>query len=322
MPLGLEATVDGTPERRHAVFAHVRTCRQCMEKAQSLHRAIYAIGERADSGIDTVYQPEPVTEAPGEAETACRYPIRVRIVRHKAAPSYRRAGVTGRRLVGAACRSPAGVASLAAFVIIAAAISVVTTSTATATMAGEIRQALKHAATVHILQFHRANPQPLHEMWIAQDRNVLATRNPRGPTEYIDFGQGSRTTIYADGRPAEHIRLSKTEYQGSRELMSPAGMLANLPANADLQPVESDIADPAVAATTVYERSWESPTPGGATIPYRLTIAIDPATRLPGRMVLYERDPQGEWSPLTTTVFEYLDAPQMEKVLTELLAVE
>lgn len=322
MPLGLEATTaGGSQERRDAVFAHVRTCRQCMEKAQSLHRTIYAIGERTDSGVDTIYRMEPETEAPGERPEAAvyRYPVRVQVIRHEVG---RAAHTAGRGLADMALRHSAGLASAAVLAVIVIALSLMNTSTATATIAGEIRQALERATNIHILQFHRARPQPIQELWIARDLDLLATRDPSGHVELTDFAKGNRTIAYPDGSPGRHVELSRRAYEGNRELMALSHVLACLPADADLKPAESEASDAVSAAVTLYERTWEDPTPAGRSIPRRLTVAVDPATQLPERMILSGRNEQGQWEPVTTTVFEYLDDSQMDDTLTELLAAQ
>jgi len=86
--------------------------------------------------------------------------------------------------------------------------------------------------------------------------------------------------------------------------------------------VEDGVANAAVATVTTYERTWDAATAGGASIPHRLTVTINPATQLPERMVLSQWNQQGEWECVTTTVFEYLEVPQMDKALTELLAAK
>ena len=65
--------------------AHVGTCPGCLETVQALHRTIYGVIDRPESGVTTVYRTigddETVAASPGDPYAD--YPIRVQVIRRE-----------------------------------------------------------------------------------------------------------------------------------------------------------------------------------------------------------------------------------------------
>ena len=80
VPYGLDPANDQYAKFRASFTLHVVTCAKCLTKVQQLHRTIYAIAERPDSEVVTIYNIDESAKAHSESDDVyAGFPIRVEV---------------------------------------------------------------------------------------------------------------------------------------------------------------------------------------------------------------------------------------------------
>lgn len=330
MPFGLDAAaIAEAVGRCDAIVTHLRACRRCMEKVQSLHRTIYAVAERADSDVRTRYLPE---GNPGDARAATqapvyRYAVHVEVAHTRAAqaagPDESSVGFGG-----SARRVPAGSrtklplkAAFAAAAAIAIVVFLVNAPTATGMSVRSLMRAVERAANVHVANWHGDNPQPGSEIWRAKDLGVFAMKNGDECTVY-DLGKRTKRMIHPDLGPGDPVRLKSPELERCRTFMHESlGSLfgAALPDD-DLSPSADVPSDRPEGKLSVYELTRENRSSRGDSVLHQWRVFIDPALGLPVRIEYSRREPeQPTWEPMGVTTFHYPSAIDMDSEITVLL---
>jgi len=185
-PYGLNPADDQYAELGPALTSHLRGCPICLGKMQRLHRIVYGILERPDSGVVTCFTFEQQNKTYGESDTADLYagwPVRVEVLDRPA----------GKRGVPSAAPAPPQAhkrtlrkpnwarlvkpAAVAAAVILAAAL-LLNVPTAGAVDLGQIHEALERIRNVCITTFFQDESKPTQEIWVSRTLNVkmLTTR--------------------------------------------------------------------------------------------------------------------------------------------------
>jgi hypothetical protein len=92
VPYGLPDGPRPMTVAQEAIHAHLQACPDCAERMQQLHRMVYGIAERADSGVTTVYttadQRPAVYGRVGSMDAG--YPVQVNVTHREPAPTARR----------------------------------------------------------------------------------------------------------------------------------------------------------------------------------------------------------------------------------------
>jgi hypothetical protein len=288
---------------------HVRSCRGCVERVQALHRTVYGIAERPDSGIVTVYDArEEGVRVVGEAIEA-EPPARGR-----ESPAAGAAALRGGRL-GLDRRSFVKIALAAVVVSVLSTFFFTNAPTASGTNVGAVLQALEQAPNLHIISLGRHSPEPVQETWVARARNVLILKT-RDRHVLYDFQGGRKTVIDPKRGAGVPARLAEEEYQGSRNIVAGCvgGLLATVSRSAELHPVGRAAGAP--EGLVVYELTAETGGYRGPALPCRLRVSIDSATGLPQKIESYYQEPgTREWELRNTRIFEYLTEQAMKEPL-------
>ncbi len=304
-------------EEDREIFRHVRACPACVERIQTLHRTVYGIAERADSGVTTVYRTRDAAER-GAGETddvPPRYPVHVQIARRGPAPGS--ADLPAARRPDAAHQSAGSRRiSLAKIVFAAAAFALVsllftTTPTASGTNVGDILKAIQRQPNVRVLSFRANGPEPFQIICVARGLNVLLTESGNERVLF-DFNERSKTTVDLDRGTYVSIPLAGPDYRGAREAMMgyARSIFAGIPSDTRLQ-AATDPADASGSRTLVYEVSTTAQTNyygENSAVSYRYRISIDRATKLPQRLDSFRSSPRegSEWKLVTFYIFEYV----------------
>jgi len=298
---------------------HVRSCSRCLERVQALHRTVYGIAERPDSGIVTVYDAVEGVRVVGEASGDGSYcdpsgaPVGSGRKSPAAAAATLRCGCIGldRRSFVKIALAAVGVSVLSTFFFKNA-------PTASGTNVGAVLQALEQAPNLHIISLGRHSPEPVQETWVARDLNVLILKT-RDRHVLYDLKGGRKIMMDPNLGAGAPTRLSEEEYQGSRSLVAGCvgGLLATVSRSAELHPVARAPGEP--EGLIVYELTAETHGYRGPALPCRLRVSIDPATGLPQKIEFYLREPHTDaWQLQSARGFEYLTEQAMKDVLEAL----
>jgi len=313
LPFGLDAQATRkTTGRRDAVGTHVRRCRACMERVQSLHRTIYGIAERTDTGVETIYRcQEPACQDSDERiSPPLRYPVDVWIMRNeRAKPCRIRLSANSLFLAGGA--------SLAVIVVLATVLSF-TTSPVRGTNFKRIEKSVRHAPNVYVKSISEGDPGSVYETWVSRELNKYAMRT-RTSGEVTDLNEKTKIVIDQDGRRRPPMVLKGRMLDPYRMYMDQANLFANAPAEEELSAVTDDPSDPSGPRSLTYEIMKDMVTPGGNSLQRRWRVFLDPIHRLPTKVEFFQRDSQEfPWERTGTIELSYPTKTQMEKVFREL----
>ncbi len=311
--------VPASAEQEREILGHVRACPACAERIQTLHRTVYGIAERADSGVTTVYRTRDAVERVGGEtdDIPSRYPVHVQIARGGPEPAPEPDDLPATRRTDAT-RGAAGSrrVSVAKIVFAAAAFVLVsllftTTPTASGTNIGDILKAIQRQPNVRVLSFRANHSEPFQIIYAARDLNVLLTETGNERTLF-DFNERSKTMVDFDRGTYVSIQLTGRDYRRAREAMMGyvRNIFASIPSDTRLQ-VATDPADTSGSGTLVCEvtrTAHPSYYDQDSAVSYRYRISIDRATKLPQRLDSFRNSPRegGGWKPSTFHIFEYV----------------
>jgi hypothetical protein len=300
--------------------AHVRQCRRCLEKIQALHRAVYSVAERTDSGVATVYTTLEQTDEPRPSGGPYRdYPISVAVRYQPAAvaiPASRPMAAAGKvRYTAFLSRlKPWLTAAVVAAALMPLALLFVHTSPAQGLTLAEVARAFAKAPHVHISVFDEPAGELIREFWISDSGDLCLMNEGQGRVLY-DLGLKKKYRNLGGGGSAEVADMSDGESVMMHQIVNDAlGFdFRNIPAGARWAHVPDAVGE----AGEPYELAWTGLDGSGKrTFSRRYMITVDPATSLPREVRSFEKwMADGEWVYRLRTEFQYLTDDEMAAVM-------
>lgn len=323
LPFGLTAAdVNRADGRRDAVATHLRTCRPCLERVQSLHRTIHGIAERADSHVRTLYRCQTDEELARNASQASphRYPVHVQIHRPEPTDS----GLRRKPRVRLRKRPLLQGTTLAAAVVLVGSLFLLRSSTATGKNVGDLHRALRQQPNVRIAYLNSGDLQPNCEMWVSRDLNRIVRKTGE---EWVEYNLDNRWMIGVGKglEPGVPFPLSrKHAAQCAKYLEEPLGdIFSSVRPGDDLVQVDSVASDRPGASLAVYELTRESRTANGNRMWNRWRAFIDSALDLPVRIESWSRQSENlPWELDTTVCLSYPATAEVKSELKALLPLE
>jgi len=298
---------------KEEIASHVGACPACLERLQSVHRTIYGVAERADSGVVTVYTSEGAREKAGERANALYsgYPVDVQVIHRLPAPVHRfgadRLRATFGRVTLRSIRPSVKAALLAAAVIPLAILLVISSQTASATNIRQISGAVKGVENLHVIRYGEDATRPVQEMWIERATGRVAVKSPAEQTLYNVKTRRIEARYTREG-VTKDVPLEPLEYTGLQQLVdSILGFaLAGIPLDTELQRLPPEAVADAEDGSEVYELTWEEKSFGEMVPRYRLRVCLDPVRRLPRKtQTLWWTPDDPQWRLKSTRLFEY-----------------
>jgi len=312
---------------RRALCEHVRSCPRCLERMQQIHRTVFGIAERTDSGVISVYAVDSLGRTVREDALPVSYgayPIDVRIERRDPATAASDVGFAGRlahRLGGPTVKPLARVAFLAAAMIPLAVLFVVSMPSASGLSVRQVDHALAKAETLRISMFREGNREPLQQLWISRNRGIVISE-VASERKIYDLTNRRATAIRPGLGTVEHTNLDRSDGEAversTRRILESSLLDAPLDAELSRQVAPPE---PELAGLDVYELTWDrSPDAQRAPLPGRLRIYVDPVTRLPRRQEVYSWVPAlNDWH-IQTSLYEYPTDDEIEAHRRRLLS--
>jgi hypothetical protein len=304
-------TGDGqAPAGDSAMVSHLRTCPECIERMQRLHRTIYEIAERADSGVSTVYTAGVAAEASVERAESfyCGYPIHVAVTQREPAP------VTVPSELFAPLRTawqhvtdwrfwPAMRNSLAAAAMIAVAVVLfVPAQPVSGTREQQLTDTIRGIENLHISRYGRGGTKLLDEQWVARGAGLAMSRSQVGSRLY-DLSGNDQARFESDLDKRLRQAMSATPVSDGS---------SSLPPDAD-----KDVGQDVVVCEVVLD----SPASNGPVMQCRLRCLLDSVTGLPRETRRYEMGPgETQWRLTEVCVFEYPDRQEAEAAVRGVLS--
>lgn len=290
-----------------SLTSHLRSCPSYIEKRQELHRAVYAIRHRGDSGITTCFRVAKASETTSlkEANSICHNgTVDVQVVDHNAAEhgeSEQPAPVllASRRVPteSTSIRAPYRLKFFARPVAAAAAIIMVAvflfnTPAAKAISFKEMFEALARATNVCVSRFYPGQADPATIRWVSVSHGITMRRDRKG-LRLWDYGNRVlKTKPLSDGDVVTEMLSAEVAAKEEAALKQFVGLLpfsdpARLPPDALWQRVVDQDITTIVPGTEVYDLIW-SPKQGWLR---KWRYFVDPQTHLPKRLEAYEKSP-------------------------------
>lgn len=304
--------------------AHLQACPECIGRMQSLHRTIYGIAERADSGVSTVYTTGgEAGRSGGHAQGPYGdHPVHVEVVHREPEPAPTRlrslvgiSTVLGRRAAGLRSRPILGVGLLSAAMVSLAILLAFGIRPASGVKMQELASNVKHIDNLHVRRYNADQTRLLQEMWIAHGLGLVVLRDARGDVLY-DVNRLEKVIRHPDGGGRiERAAMTRDEQEGLGLVVDTVlGFLLNgAPSDRQLQPVAPDAVENAGQGTSVYELPWDTQSSSGLAVHNRRRVFLNPATGLPEKIKSFRLMPDdGQWRELTVQLFEYPTAQEVE----------
>ena len=325
--VGESAGSDG----RHARREHLRYCPECLEKIQYLHRTVYGIAERADSGVITVCTAAESGQAPsGEiAASYGDYPIDVQVLGREPerALGGARSGlgteVTSQRQASVVRLRPVlKTAVMAAAMIPLTILFLLSNSSASGLSPRQIDRIVAQAPNVHVSVFGENLEEPIQELWASRAQRILISETVRHHTVF-ELAKGRVSVAWREDGASGRFESSADGVAAGEQMMR--GLLGigpdDFPWDTELNRVEdSGQGDDRLE---VYELAWRTSRYGNSSQPYRWKVYIDPVTGRPRKTEFSTWDPvDGTLVLETTRRFEYPDEGEIQRRADTLLSRE
>ena len=305
---------------------HIRSCPRCLERMQQVHRTVFGIVERSDSGVLTTYSIDRLGPAIcGNARPISygAYPIDVQVDQCDAAAVSSQRRIVARlmhRFGGPAIRPLARAAFLVAAMIPLAVVFFVSMPSASGLSVRQVDHALARAETVRVSVFREGDSEPFQRLWVSRSKGIVISEMVSESRIY-DLPSRRATVIRPGIGIVEHVKLDRSDHEtverSTRRIMESS--LMDIPLDTQL----NHRAPPSTgehAELDVYELTWQCSTDPRTPLPGKLTVYVDPITRLPRRQEVASWVPAlNDWH-VQTSLYEYPDDGEIEAHCLKLLS--
>jgi hypothetical protein len=311
IPYGIDPASDEYAKFRKSLTTHVVCCDKCLDKIQQLHKTIYTIAERPESGVATVFHVDTTARVETESLYA-GFPVRVETANSvsQEQPHIEEHGkVVKLRPASKSFRPLLKIAVAAMLIFGIGLFSVV--HTAKGFGIARIYRAIDTVKNIHITSFTPDNQKPVQEVWIARNSGLyviktdnkcvlrdISTRTKK--TKDLGTGTAEQTTLSGDA-----LADITDKIQGSLDIM-PFRTPSDIPAGWKW----SEITDSSLVSKNsnikVYELSWPQVISNGSTTTRSRRIFVDVSTNLPQKIQNFKQDAFDPEPVLETfTIIEY-----------------
>jgi len=313
---GLEPDKDEYKRFRSALTSHLISCPGCLGKMLQLHKTIYAIMQRAESGIVTCFKASKSAQqsiSAGKEDIYTDWPIEVEIfdtsqeigmTKPKEADAGRlvkaKAKHNARQRLSKPGIRPFIKPAAAAAAILIAALLVLQGPVVGAVELDQIYEALTRIKNVYIATFAPQKSEPVQKVWISTDLKIKMI-NTGLQYALWDF---SNETVKTKGSDTDTIKTSgpgKDAFlQAKQTIDAPWGLLpfdntSEVPRHAKWQRVDSQRIKTTISDTQVYDLIWTETIIGGDSVIHKKWRGyLDTKTKLPKRVERWEKLPGQE----------------------------
>jgi hypothetical protein len=324
VPYGIDPTSDEYAKFRKSLTTHVVCCADCIDKIQQLHRTVYDIAERPESGIVTVFHVDKAAQTKSQSEEANPYgdfPVRVeRAAMDNVERPYveEQENVVKLRSVSRKLKPVLKFAIPAAAVLMLGIGLFFNVNPAKGLGLGEIYKAVNAIQNIHITNIDPDNQKTVYEVWIARNSGlyIIKTENEcvlRDTYNRIRKDKELDTGIIKQAKlSGDALTSIATRIHSSLDIM-PFSKLSDIPAGSKW----SELTDSGLAFensnTKVYELTWTQAIDNGSTIQRSQRIFADASTNLPQKIHCFKQD-ASDPEPVLETIVN-IEYPSEEEIL-------
>jgi len=330
VPYGIDPANDQYAKFRESLTSHLRTCPMCLAKMQQLHDTVFAIVERPESEVVTVYHIDESAKAKAVCETEELYagfPIRVEAMEQKdevkdeqPAPAFNIASALKQKVSTINRKlTVKTIATVAAVILIGFALLLNITSAKAVTI-DQICKAIEKVKNVHITSFVPSRKEPIQELWVSRTANtyLLKTEKELVLWDIDDALRKSKqvATGVTDTTPlSTEMTAEVRDRIGGFLGLVPFADLSIVPKDADWSPVAGESLE-ATGDIEAHDLTWTEKAYDGSEVFRKWRVFVDPETDLPQRTEWYEKPTvDGEYILRSIKVAEYLNDNEMQLVI-------
>ena len=330
VPYGLDPIANQYAKFRESLTSHLRRCTTCLAKMQQLHETVYAIADRADSEIATVYNIAESSEASVRSESTDLYrgfpinvdviePEKVRVVESPFVHSP--AAVLRQKLTATSLRPivKTGIAVAAALLIGIGLL--LNTPSAKAVTIEQIYKAIEKARNVYIASFIPDKKEPVQEKWVSRFLNIYMTKTEKEIVLWDlqnkvkktkRLGSNSVETTVLSAEMVTEIGTTVTTFLG----LVPFADLSTLPDNASWSHIAGQYLGSIIKGVEVYDLTWSEKAYDGSIVFKKWRVFVDPKTNLPKITEFYEKSPaDGEYILRSNKLVKYLSDSEIQTII-------
>ena len=312
VPYGIDPATDQYAEFRSAFTSHVSNCPDCLGKMQQLHRAVYGILEREESGVATRFELEQSACDSVVSEPDYAYedwPIKVEVL-DKSEPKpeivafpkkikQKTSAINLRRL-----RTPA----VAAIILLGIGLFFFTTTPVVkAVDISQLYKTIEQIKNVYVATFSKDKPEPIQERWVSQDLNTMVIKNE---TQCALWNTGNKIKRIRDLNTGstESSELSTDTIANIKKHMKaslgllPFDNISDVPENAQWRHAADESIKTVIPGTQVYTLLWTEKDSTGSTVSKKWFYHIDSQTKLPLRIEQTQKSAAEEEYELITVL--------------------
>ena len=332
-PYGLDPATDQYAKFRQSITSHLRICPTCLTKMQKLHNTLYAIAERNESEVVTIYHIDKSakTKAINEFDVLySSFPIRVEVAKYGEAieakeqsPNINLINVLKNKMSGKNVKPLFKAAIVAAAILIGFTL-LFNIPTAKAVTIEQICKAIGRIKNVHILSFTPDREEPIQELWVSRTLNIFLTKTdnelvlsdiPKGIRKSRQLGVA---TIERTNLTDDVITNIQKEINGFLGLV-PFNDVSEIPANAGWEHEAKEGLRTTGEDTDIYNLIWLDKTRSGKEVSFKWRAFVNPETMLPKKVEFYQKLPSDEEFTLTSIkVVEYLGEDEIKTSIEKL----
>ena len=211
----------------------------------------------------------------------------------------------------------------AAAVLMIAALLFLPSPSLQATDIGQIYEALKNVTHIAMVQYDADSPDPIQQTWVSHPLGVKLIKTADSFTRW-DITNKTQTTD--DGRTpqVQSATLTPAAMKAVAKTMeSPYGLLpfknaSELPPGAMWEKTQSPQNGPESETTEVYNLFWTQQTAGSDPVDHQWQCSVDPATKQPLKIKMWQKHPATQDYELTTVIeISYPTQTQMRVILAQ-----
>jgi hypothetical protein len=326
IPYGIDPTSDEYAKFRKSLTTHIVCCDECLDKIQQLHKTIYDIAERPESGVATVFHIDTTAKVETESLYA-GFPVRVEMANSGSQEQphieeYEK--VVKLKSVSKNLRPLLKMALPVAAVLMLGIGLFSAAHTAKGLDIEQIYRAIDTVKNIHLSSFDADTQRLIQEIWISRNYglHVIKTGNK---CVLRDITSGVRKTRNPETGIIDQTLLSSealtniaAQINGSADIMTFAKP-SDIPAGSKW----SEITDSSLVSKNsnikVYELSWPQVTSNGPAIQRSQHLFIDVSTNLPQKIRYFKQD-ASDHEPVLET-FMIIEYPGDEELLAKARAM-
>jgi hypothetical protein len=330
VPYGFDPSANQYGKFRESLTSHLRRCTMCLAKMQQLHETVYAIAERADSEIATVYNIAKPSEVRVESKSADLYkgfpisvdviePEKVRVVESPFDGSS--IAVLRQKLTTTSLRPiiKAGIAVAAALLIGIGLL--LNTPSAKAVTIEQIYKALEKVRNIYVASFVPGKKEPVQEKWVSRFLNIYMTKTEKEIVLW-DLQNKVRKKGYPDSNSVETTPLSAEVVDEIGTTLTDLLALVPftdpslLPKDAGWHQTTDLDAELITKDIEVYDLTWGEKLLDGSEIFKKWRVFVNRKTNFPQRTEFYEKLPaDGDYILKNVMVILYLSDEEIQTVI-------